>query len=104
MSVQTTIESKLTDAFTPDFLQVDNESYMHNVPAGSEKHFKVQIVTENFAEQMLIKRHRAVYKVLEAELAGPVHALSIHAFTPEEWQKRNAQVPSSPPCQGGGKD
>lgn len=103
MSVQTTIEEKLTRAFSPDYLLVENESHMHNVPAGSEKHFKVQIVSDQFENEMLIKRHRAVNKVLEAELAGPVHALSIHAFTKEEWQQRDGQVQASPPCHGGSK-
>ncbi len=103
MSVQNTIEKKLSEAFSPDYLLVENESHMHNVPAGSEKHFKVQIVSEEFVEQMLIKRHRAVNKVLEVELAGPIHALSIHAFTKAEWEQKNGQVADSPPCHGGGK-
>ncbi|MDX2505251.1 MAG: BolA/IbaG family iron-sulfur metabolism protein [Gammaproteobacteria bacterium] len=103
MNVQNTIETKLTQAFSPDYLLVENESHMHNVPAGSEKHFKVQIVSDSFENEMLIKRHRAVNKVLEEELAGPIHALSIHAFTKGEWDKRNGQVQESPPCQGGGK-
>ena len=103
MIVQQTIESKLNDAFSPQYLRVENESHMHNVPQGSEKHFKVQIVSEQFDNLALIKRHRAVNKVLEQELNGPVHALSIHAFTPAEWQARNGQVQDSPPCHGGGK-
>jgi BolA protein len=103
MKVQSIIEEKLTRAFSPSFLHVDNESHMHNVPEGSEKHFKVQIVSDDFENQMLIKRHRAVNKVLEDELAGPVHALSIHAFTQTEWEQRNGQVAESPRCHGGGK-
>lgn len=103
MSVQKIIEEKLNTAFSPAFLKVENESHMHNVPAGSESHFKVQIVSDNFDNQMLINRHRAVNKVLEEELAGKIHALSIHTFTKDEWQKRNGQVQESPPCQGGGK-
>lgn len=103
MSVQKVIEEKLNTAFSPVFLKVENESHMHNVPAGSESHFKVQIVSDNFDNQMLINRHRAVNKALEEELAGKIHALSIHTFTKAEWQKRNGQVQESPPCQGGGK-
>ena len=102
-SVQAVIEKKLTDAFLPEYLLVENESHMHNVPAGSEMHFKVQIVSDSFAGQMLIKRHRAVNKALAEELAGPVHALSMHTFTKEEWQERHGQIPDSPPCHGGGK-
>ncbi len=103
MSVQNTIEEKLTKAFSPDYLLVENESHMHNVPAGSEMHFKVQIVSDSFDNEMLIKRHRAINKVLKEELADQIHALSIHAFTNTEWKQRNGQVQASPPCQGGGK-
>ncbi len=103
MSLQAVIEKKLNEIFAPEYLIVENESHMHNVPAGSEMHFKVQIVSDSFADQMLIKRHRAVNKALEEELAGPIHALSMHTFTPQEWAERNGQVQDSPPCAGGGK-
>ena len=103
MSLQSIIEVKLNQAFSPDYLLVENESHMHNVPAGSEMHFKVQIVSSEFDGLMLLKRHRAVNKVLEEELAGPIHALSMHTFTKEEWEQRNGQVSVSPPCEGGGK-
>ncbi|MCU7938925.1 MAG: BolA/IbaG family iron-sulfur metabolism protein [gamma proteobacterium symbiont of Bathyaustriella thionipta] len=103
MSLQAVIEKKLNETFSPSYLVVENESHMHNVPAGSEMHFKVLIVSDSFEGQMLIKRHRAVNKALEEELAGPIHALSMHTFTQDEWAKRNGQVQDSPPCQGGGK-
>lgn len=103
MSLQSIIEEKLNKAFSPHYLLVENESHMHNVPAGSEMHFKVQIISDEFNGLALLKRHRAMNKVLEEELAGPVHALSMHTFTKEEWEQRNGQVPDSPPCQGGGK-
>ena len=103
MSLTNIIEDKLTTTFSPDYLLVENESHMHNVPAGSEMHFKVQIVSDSFNGESLIKRHRAVNKVLEQELAGPIHALSIHAYSKMEWDKRNGQVSDSPPCHGGGK-
>ncbi|MCP3851039.1 MAG: BolA/IbaG family iron-sulfur metabolism protein [Gammaproteobacteria bacterium] len=103
MSLQNTIEEKLNQAFSPDYLLVENESYMHNVPEGSESHFKVQIVSAEFDGQMLLKRHRLVNSILKDELAGLIHALSMHTYTKDEWEKRNGQVPTSPPCQGGGK-
>jgi len=103
MSVQTTIEKKLTENFSPDYLLVENESHMHNVPAGSEMHFKVQIVSSDFEGENLLKRHRAVNKILHQELSNSIHALSIHAFTQQEWDTRNGQVNESPPCHGGGK-
>ncbi len=103
MSLQDVIEKKLNETFSPEYLLVENESHMHNVPAGSEMHFKVQIVSEHFNEQTLINRHRAVNQALKEELAGPIHALSMHTFTKNEWLQRGGQVLDSPPCQGGGK-
>ena len=103
MSIQAQIEQKLNHQFEPDFLQVENESHMHNVAPGSESHFKVTIVSPVFADQMLIKRHRQVNKTLEAELQQ-IHALAIHTLTPEEWATREGKVKDSPHCRGGGKN
>ena len=103
MSVQSTIEAKIKDSLAPIHLEVLNESSQHNVPPGSESHFKVTIVSEEFSDKMLVARHRIINQLLEAELAGPIHALSIHTFTPAEWSEKNQQVRQSPPCLGGAK-
>lgn len=101
MSVQQGLEEKLRAALSPLHLDVSNESGMHNVPAGSETHFKVLVVSESFEGEKLIARHRRINRVLAQELAGPVHALAIHALTPPEWFERGGAVPDSPPCLGG---
>ena len=101
MTVQETIENRLAERFELDHLEVVNESGGHNVPAGSETHFKVVLVSEAFAGQRLLARHRLVNQALAAELAGPVHALAIHTYTPEEWRRRFGEAPLSPPCLGG---
>ena len=103
MSMQAIIENKLANEFDADFLQVENESHMHNVAPGSESHFKVTIVSDSFREQMLIKRHRRVNQVLQAELQQ-IHALALHTLTPDEWQARGGAVAASPKCRGGGKN
>lgn len=102
-SVQSSIHDKLVDAFAPAALQVLNESHMHSVPKNSETHFKVVVVSEKFAATPLVKRHRMVNEVLAEELQGPVHALSILAYTPDQWRDRGEVIPSSPPCRGGSK-
>ncbi|MEM1231737.1 MAG: BolA/IbaG family iron-sulfur metabolism protein [Pseudomonadota bacterium] len=99
--VQTRIEAALGAAFDLDHLEVHNESGAHNVPAGSETHFKVVLVGPPFEDQRRIARHRAVNHVLKGELEGPVHALSVHAYTLSEWQARHGDAPLSPPCHGG---
>lgn len=101
MTTQATIEAKLREACKPQHLEVINESSMHNVPAGSESHFKLIIVSSSFDGKMLLQRHREINKVLEKELTTSIHALSIHALTPSEWIKKNQQVTDSPPCKGG---
>lgn len=95
------ITTTLASALDLAHLEVINESSAHNVPAGSETHFKIVLVSEAFAQLSRIARHRTVNTLLAAELAGPVHALSVHAFSPEQWQQRFGNVPMSPPCLGG---
>ena len=99
--MQERIERKLAAALQPVHLEVANESGGHNVPAGSETHFKVVVVADAFEGERLIARHRRVNETLAAELAGGVHALAIHTYTVEEWQKRFGDAPMSPPCHGG---
>ena len=103
MTVQSGIEHKIQGALRPVFLQVANESHMHNVPSGSESHFKVTVVSAEFDGKLPLARHRVLNQLLKEELEGPVHALSLHTFTPEEWQERQGQTRNSPPCQGGSK-
>lgn len=102
MAIQTQIEQKLA-ALTPELLQVENESHMHNVPANSETHFKVTLVSDSFEAMMPVKRHQQIYALLADELSGPVHALALHLYTPAEWQARGGARPDSPHCRVGGK-
>ena len=99
--VKDRIEEKLAAAFEPAHLEVVNESGGHNVPDGSETHFKVVIVSQRFEGQRLINRHRRVNEALAEELAGGVHALAIHTYTAADWQARFGDTPMSPPCRGG---
>lgn len=100
MSVAATIESKLMEAFSPAYMEVVNESYMHSVPEGSESHFKVTLVSDVFDGLRAVKRHQEVYRVLASELESGVHALALHTFAPSEWQ---GAAPQSPQCLGGSK-
>lgn len=102
MTMQQTIEQKLQQTFEPQYLLVENESHMHNVPPGSESHFKVTLVSPQFENLMLIKRHRQVNAVLAEELQQ-IHALALHTLTPAEWLDKAGKVADSPLCKGGGK-
>jgi BolA protein len=98
-----TIRAKLEAALGPTSLEVVNESFMHNVPKGSETHFKVVVVSPAFEGKARVARHQLVYKALAEEMEpGKIHALAITSRTPSEWAE--APEPNeSPLCRGGGK-
>lgn len=99
--VETCIRNKLASMFQPMYLDVINESYIHSVPKGSETHFKVVLFSEKFHGLAPLKRHRLVNDALKEELAQSIHALSIQAKTPEQWEASDKKVESSPACGGG---
>jgi BolA protein len=103
MNVQSGIEEKLAQNFDLLHLEVMNESNNHNVPPGSESHFKVVLVSNDFDGKSPVMRHRAVNQVLADELANRIHALALHTYTEKEWHDKNGAAPMSPPCLGGGK-
>jgi len=103
MTVQADIEQKLAETLTPAHLEVINESQMHNVPPGSESHFKVVIVTDAFDGVSRVRRHQQVNGILAKELKEDIHALSMQTMTPDEWTARGGQVMASPECLGGSK-
>ncbi len=98
MKMKNKIESKLNDAFAPDYIDVENESHMHSVPSNSETHFKVVLVSSNFEGNSPVKRHQSVYKVLHAEIKE-IHALALHTFTQREWIQSDKDF-TSPECAG----
>ena len=53
-------------------------------------HFEALIIAEAFAGKRALARHQMVYASLGARMGGEIHALAIKAFTPDEWQARQA--------------
>ena len=87
------IRRKLSESFAPTRLELEDDSGRHaghhheggvDGRAGGESHFNLTIVADAFRGQNRVARQRAVNAALKNELAGPVHALSIRALTPEE--------------------
>ncbi len=103
MTRQQTISDKLTGALAPVHLEVENESRMHNVPPGSETHFKVLVVSGAFDGLGAIERHRKVHALLADELAAGLHALTLRALTPAQWAAEGGEGFESPACLGGEK-
>jgi len=88
MSIRDAIINKLREAFTPESLDVADESHLHEGHAGhrpgGETHFRLYIVSPAFEGNSRIERHRMINTLLEAELKGSVHALAIKAEAPGE--------------------
>jgi len=97
------IEEKVRKRFQPTHLEVINESSMHNVEPGSESHFRLVIVSQEFEGMGLVERHRAVNGILAHEIENTIHALALETRTPQEWEARNKTKVESPPCLGGDK-
>lgn len=80
MTVKDEIEARLTAAFTPDRLEVVNESHMHAGHAGDDgsgaSHFRILIRAGAFAPMSRIARHRAVHQAL-SDLNKRVHAIAL---------------------------
>lgn len=101
--IEESIRHKLSAALAPAVLEVENESHGHNVPRGSETHFRVVVVSDRFQGERAVARHRMVYELLGDERAAGMHALALHLFTQAEWAARNEQSTPSPACLGGGR-
>ena len=96
MSSYDSIISSLNDQLHVEHMFLENESSMHNVPENSETLFKLVIVSDNFIEMTKVKRHQLIYQIL-VETMKKIHALSIQAFTIEEYNN-NPVILSSPEC------
>jgi BolA protein len=99
--MQEHLRSQLETTLNPSHLEVINESHQHSGPA-SESHFKLIVVSENFAGLKLIDRHRFINNLFKEELTQ-IHALAMHTYTSAEWESRNG-APDSPKCASGSKN
>ena len=104
MSAITSIENKLNNSLEPSHLEVIDESYLHNVEPGKESHVRIVAVSDKFLSLNLVKRHQLIYAEIQDEIAGPIHALSLHTFTDDEWLEKNKKAEPSPDCLGGSKN
>jgi stress-induced morphogen len=101
MKVENSLNLKLK-VFNPELLVVVNESSMHKVPKGSETHFRIVVVSQQFEGVERLDRHRLIYDLFVDERKNDgLHAIAIWTFTPGEWALRKDQLDlASPKCRG----
>jgi BolA protein len=75
------LETRLTDALSPSYLEIIDESNQHHGHAGAhpsgESHFRIRIASSQFVNHGRVAQHRMVNAALASELSGRVHALAI---------------------------
>ena len=85
------IEARLAERFDCVHLEVIDESHLHAGHAGAKSgagHFRVVIVSEQFAAAGRVERQRLVYKALADEMGPEIHALSMQTLTPAQWAEQ----------------
>ena len=81
------IRQRLTAALMPVSLEVGDDSHKHAGHAGArggQGHFSVSVVSEAFAGNPPLARHRLVYAALGEMMTTDIHALVITAKAPDE--------------------
>lgn len=90
MSTTEHIRTLLQQAFTPQHLEIRDDSAKHAGHAGARTHggghYAVTIVSKVFVGKSAVQRHRAVYAALQPMMLAHIHALQIVALTSEEWE------------------
>lgn len=81
MTMKDKMEQKLNERFSPEHLEIVNQSHLHKGHAGDDgsgqTHFKVVISASGFDSMSRLNAHRAVCSALEEEIPN-IHAISIH--------------------------
>lgn len=59
--------------------------------SGGEGKYEAIVISESFTDMSIVKEHQMVYATVKPQIAsGELHALSIKAFTPDEWEKEQS--------------
>ena len=58
------------------------------VASDDNARFEALVVAREFIDKRPLARHQLVYQTLGGLVGNEIHALSIRAFTPDEWQQQ----------------
>ena len=85
-------------SFKPSELFIENESFRHGFSRGEESHYKILIVSEEFAGLTRVERHQKVNAVLKEEFDLGMHAATLRTVTAAEFEKMDPSDFVSPEC------
>lgn len=90
MSRMEKIRQRIDEALSPVNLEIIDESAAHAGHAGALEsgggHYEAIIVADAFEGKTPLQRHQLVYHALGELMKTDIHALSIKAYTPKEYQ------------------
>jgi BolA protein len=87
MNTIETMQARLA-ILKPAHIEIQDDSASHAGHAGAKSgggHFFLTIVSDEFAGQLIIARHRKIYDLLGDLMQSQIHALSIKAHTHDEF-------------------
>ncbi|MCC5857968.1 MAG: BolA family transcriptional regulator [Ectothiorhodospiraceae bacterium] len=87
------IRERMHDALAVQQLEVVDESHLHAGHAGARDgrgHFRVLVVSDAFADKSPLQRHRLIYEAMGDAMETDIHALTIQAMTPQEYQQASS--------------
>lgn len=87
---KTVIEHKLLKDLEATHVAVEDESWKHAGHAGARMgggHFAVDVVSPKFEGLNALDRRRLVFQILHDEMQGAIHALTVRAYSPDEWPR-----------------
>jgi BolA protein len=98
MSIEKSMREKVEKTFSPQHLELENESQNHH-RGGDETHFKMLVVSSAFHGLSRVERQRQVQLLFDQERAQGLHALTLRLLTPDEWDKDKDRLSfQSPKC------
>ena len=82
-----TIRELIETSLSATHIEIVDDSHKHAGHPGAASgggHFNVLVVSDRFAGESTLARHRMVYSAVESLMPSEIHALSIQALTSEE--------------------
>ncbi len=80
----------MTPAEITSLIEAGFDDALVRVLSDDNTHFQAIVVAAEFSGKRPLARHQLVYKTLGALVGNEIHALSIKAFTPDEYQQATA--------------
>lgn len=74
-----------------DMIAAGFDDALVRVASDDNAHFEALVVASEFEGQRPLARHQLVYRTLGTLVGNEIHALSIRAFTPEEWSAQSTE-------------